>query len=87
MLICAIEFYLSRDEIKESRGRDRRRAARACATETLQDAEKLARSKEWPGFVDEIRHVSFLKGTGEAVQAMIREELGEAEGVELVFSD
>ena len=52
MLIYAVEFYLSRDEIKQSRGPNKTLAAHRCAQGIFQDAKKLDAAKGYPGFVE-----------------------------------
>ena len=51
-----------------------------------QDAKKLEESKKWPGFVREIRHVSFFKGTGKVVEDSIRQQIGDRPRMDLVFA-
>ena len=87
MLIYAVEFFLSRDEIKQSRGPDKTLAAHRCAQGIFQDAKKLEAATGHSGFVKETKHVAFLKGTGQTVQEMIREAIGGRERIELVFAD
>lgn len=87
MLLHAIEFYLSRDEIKLSRGKDRAAGAKRCARAILQDAKKVEEAARMTGFVSSTKSLAFLKGTGKAVQAMIREAVGERPGIELVFAE
>jgi len=83
----AVEFYLSRDEIKLSKGPDKTLAAHRCAKAIFQDADKLMAAKNYPGFVEQIKHAAFLKGTGETVKGMIGDAIGERREIDLVFAD
>ena len=86
MLLHAIEFYLFRDEIKESRGADQTLAARRCAKAIIQDADKLDAAAAMPGFAATTLHVAFLKGTGETVGRMIEDAIGQRKGIRLIFA-
>ena len=87
VLLYAFELFLSRDEIKQSRGKNKEKAAETCVETILQDAAKREASAKWFGFVEKTQHVAFLKGTSAQVQGMIRKLVGKPSGISLVFSD
>lgn len=63
LVLYAIEFAFSRDEIKLSRGKDREQGAHRFCRSVLQDLEKLKAGLKFTGFMHKAASLAFLHGT------------------------
>jgi hypothetical protein len=86
LLLYAIEFYFSRDEIKLSRGKDRELAAKGCARTIIQDTDKLVAASMFKRFTAQAKCLAFVKGTGDEVRGIIEKAVEGKERICLTFA-
>jgi len=84
-ILYGLEFIYRRDPLRYSRGSDRERGIELFKSRVVQDAEKLLASRE-KGFMDQIRMLTFVKGSSKEIRSVLRDKLSRRAEVVLCFS-
>lgn len=84
-ILYGLEFMYRRGPLRYSRGRDRERGIEVFKSRVVQDAEKLLASRQ-KGFMDQIRMLTFVKGSSKEIRCVLRDKLSQRDEVVLCFS-
>jgi len=85
-IVYGLEFMYRRAPLRYSRGTDREMGIEIFKSRVEQDADKLLASRNG-GFIDQIRMLTFVKGSPEKICSVLRDKLSRRDEIVLCFSD
>jgi len=85
-ILYGLEFMYRRDPLRYSRGTDREKGIEIFKSRVEQDADKLLASRNG-GFIDQIRMLTFVKGTSKEIRPVLIDKLSGRNEVVLFFAD
>ena len=87
VILYGLEFMFSRDPLKSSRGINKEKGINHFIAKINQDAKKLELSRNFKGFMGEIKMLTFIKGSSEEICFSISETLKKRDEIILIFAD
>ena len=87
VILYGLEFMYSREPLKYSRGDDKEKGINEFVAKITQDAEKLIASKNIKGFMDQIKVLTFVKGSSEKTRSLLTKKLSMRNETTLCFGD
>jgi len=85
-ILCGMEFMYGRDPLRYSRGTDREKGIEIFKSRVEQDADKLLASRH-RGFMDQIRMLTFVKGSSKKICSVLRDRLSQRDEIFLCFGE
>ncbi len=85
-VLYGLEFMYRRDPLRYSGGSDGEKAIEVFRSRVKQDADKLLASRH-RGFMDQIRMLTFVKGSSKEICSVLRDKLSRGDEIVLCFSD
>lgn len=86
IVLFGIEFMYQRDPLKYSRGPDNIKTINEFIAKIIQDADKLLASKEYGGFMKQIKMVTFIKGCPEGIRDILKNKTSHRGEIQLCFT-
>ena len=87
VILYGLEFMFSRDSLKYSKGEDKERGIDKVVAEIIQDTEKLLASPNKLGFMEQVKMLTFVKGSSKELCDLLREKLSKRNEIILCFAD
>lgn len=87
VILYGLEFMYSRDPLKYSRGEVKEKGIDEFIAKVIQDADKLLASKNMGGFMEQVKMLTFVKGSSKEIRSFLTEKLSWRNEIILCFGD
>jgi len=87
VILYGLEFMYVRSPLKYARCADKEKGIDNFIVKVIQDADKLLASKNIEGFMDQVKMLTFLKGSSKEICSILKEKLSRRKEIILCFGD